>query len=74
MGEVGLLWGEGERQMPSLCIGTEGKQVILVRKTWNSLIVTTLGMGGKVDKGLVFPFLLSISHHAKFLFTQCHFT
>ena len=55
--EVDLLWGEGERQIPSPYM------VILVRKTWNSLLVTTLGMGGKVNKGQVFPFL-----HSKTLF------
>ena len=47
------------RQIASTYRGKEGRQVILVRRTWNSLIVPTVGMGEKVNKGLVFPFLYS---------------
>ena len=61
----GLRWGSymggraGEKDIPSPFMRKERRQVMLVRRTWNSLRVTTLGMGGKDNKGLVFPFLYS---------------
>ena len=52
-------WGGESKAIPSPYMRKERRQDILVRRTWNSLIVTSLGMGGKVNKSLVFPFLHS---------------
>jgi len=55
-----VYWVGGKSKANTLFLYGEGGETGYTgREDLNSLIVTTLGMEGKVDKGLVFPLLHS---------------
>ena len=72
-----VYWVGGKSKANTLFLYGEGGETGYTgREDLNSLIVTTLGMEGKVDKGLVFPLLhprpslvssalSSLGHHMK---------
>ena len=53
--EARILGGGRVRQIPSPCVRQEERQVILLRRTWNLLIVTTWGREGRWGSGFSIP-------------------